>query len=748
MAPSVEPNYTSSVQIGDHCEQEPVDWPWLTDFTAELSSSTQYSLPSYSAGMLSVDDPSNCSFVGIVPTTGINCSIGIGHILPALPGAIGPRAEAPMKEVRTVASHEPFGKDRGVLQEYTAKSKRRKTANIPGLLCFSIMPEGTKARRQTSRAAQENVNKLRKRGACMLCRIKNVKYLRKTAFSYVTTTKPQWSGWATGRPHEYDSFKCIKLLAIAYTVTHRVSDDASSASPEVDPANWSHFASDVLGLVDGFIRRKKFWEDRNSALILTATMDLLMGICLDMALHVHERRQYTLFSEDTRIFPALIERCKFCVRKVMSFRKIMLQRLDTTESTYLEEAAFATLCKVSPRPTAIGSALEILHDMRTQVYRVDRCGSSKELLLLQSVHLNDTELLEESLNNGANPFYAREAMNKRHSVMELATAGSTRNQSALSKLQTAAHEFERLGEGPPWNDVTKANDSILDSVRKRLLAYFLERRKSGMAYALSGSTSDLSDLLFMAVSHELEEDLSEFDMTTAVLEAGTDLSARNADGETALMVAVQSSSPCAAQCVQLLLAHGADVNAHNVASLAALSGTDNTLEKLYVIVAYLDEPIPENGKHDHAHQDVPRGTYEAVVRRLLGRRVGDYSYEFENAWAFETNWMFDARWAEAHEAVVRLLLECGAIVYSNTLLDASWHSDLAVVCSGDPWCTWHMIETTFDHCDRCDFVTRARIEQQAEHTVKATRQIKAKGKDQWSVVLGSNSGTRTFRALL
>ncbi|KAK5682208.1 hypothetical protein LTS10_005334 [Elasticomyces elasticus] len=377
---TVEPTYTSLSQNWDDYEQQPIDWSWLTDFTAEQSTPMQRGLPGDRAGVLNgVDYQEHPS--AKTPTVAVTFDVELRQPVHTLPEPIQHRVRKPFEEKLALVSVELRDKGRDVLQDYPLNPKRRKTSNIPGYSCFSIMPEGAKSRRQTSRASQERITKLRKRGACMLCRIKNVRYLRNTEFSYLTTIKPHWSRWATGRPEEYDSFKCVKLLTIAYTVNHKASQLESSTSPEVSPSTWSHVASDVLGLVDGFIRRKKCWEDRNSTLILTATMDLLMGICHDMALHIQELSDCYIVSEDARIYSALIERCKFCVHRVMTFRKIVLKRLGTTESSYLEEAAFATLSKVTPRSPVIGNAMEILHD----IIRSSECPRDKSPFLVKTV---------------------------------------------------------------------------------------------------------------------------------------------------------------------------------------------------------------------------------------------------------------------------------------------------------------------------------------------------------------------------
>ncbi|KAK4968302.1 hypothetical protein LTR42_009585 [Elasticomyces elasticus] len=415
---------------------------------------------------------------------GVNSRIELGQALHD-PGSIQPRAEALVNELQTLAPNDLLGHTQRLLQDRRPKAKRRKTSSIPGYSCFSIIPEGTKARRRTPRAAQETINKLRKRGACMLCRIRNVKcsledpctecqqllagkrrgpssivflspclrsfteadpfqYLRNTEFCFVTKTKPQWSHWATGRLVGYDSLEGIKLLAIVHSVKHKTTPGASQIPPEVHPGSWSCFASDVLSLVDAFVKRKKFWEDRNSALILTATMDLLMGVCLDIALHFQELSERRIVSEDARIYSNLIERCKFCVRKVLTFRKIMLHRLDTTESSYLEEAAFSHLSKVTPRSAAVENVLEVLRDVRTHSYRIERCLSSKELLALQSLRLNDTELLRESLSHGADSPYAHEAQHYRLGVMKFPYECYAGN--ILSQILAAAREIERRHE--------------------------------------------------------------------------------------------------------------------------------------------------------------------------------------------------------------------------------------------------------------------------------------------------------------
>ncbi|KAK4914247.1 hypothetical protein LTR49_017490 [Elasticomyces elasticus] len=638
MATNIGPNYTPLSQNWDDYEQQPVDWSWLADFTVNTPAFTQTSLPS-DGGMDFGVLPNHDGLLATIATMGVGSRIEVDQA-PHDPRSTQPHIEASGDKLHTTVSTSLHGHSRNDLQDYIPKATRRKTSGVPGYSCFSIVPEGTKARRQTLRAAQENINKLRKRGACMLCRIRNVKcsledpcmecrrlvdraksgtgsivslspclrsftevdpfqYLRNTEFSYLTTTKPYWGRWATGRPDEYDSFKCIKLLAIAYTVNHKASQVASSRLPEVNPATWSHFASDVLGLVDGFIKRKKFWEDRNSALILIATMDLLMGICLDMALHIHERRGIALFSRDARVYSALIERCTFCVRKVMSFRKIMLQRLDMTEPSYFEEAAFATLSKVSPRSAAIEDALGTLHDMRTHLYRIDRCLSSKELLMLQSVHLCDMELLEESLSQGADLHCAREAQHKRRNVIGIAADSS--DAGIQGRLRAAAREVERGHEVP--QAVAGARQQALKSVRTTLMAYAREQEDLSMlqsASALSGSTSDSGNALSMAVSYELSNRGSKaFHMMTAVLNTGADVNARNANGLTALMVAIQSTSSIGTQCVKLLLDHGADANARapdgrNLATITAQSRLDDSLERLHLLIAYGAESPAES----------------------------------------------------------------------------------------------------------------------------------------------------------
>ncbi|KAK4889792.1 hypothetical protein LTR27_011409 [Elasticomyces elasticus] len=744
MATNVGPNYTPLMQTGDHCEPEPVDWSWLTDFTAELSSSTQYRPPNDRAGIRSDDHPINCSVEGGVPNVGINYGIGMGQTLQALPASPHPRAEGPVNELRTVVSLDSGGKGRGVLQEYPANSKRRKTSNIPGYSCFSIVQEGMNARRQTPRAMQEDINKLRKRGACMLCRIRNVKcsledpctecqrlvdraksgaagvvslspclrsftevdpfqYLRNTEFSYVTTTKPHWSRWATGRPDGYDSLKAIKLLAIAYSVNNKAGQDAKSASLEVYPAKWSHFASDVLGLVDGFIRCKKFWEDRNSSLILAATMDLLMGICLDMALHIQELSECHIVFEDARIYSALVERCKFCVRKVMSFRKIMLPRLDTTESSYFEEAALATLSKVTPRSQVISQAMEVLSDMRMHVYRIDRCLSSKELLLLQSLHLGDTELIGESLSQGAHPYHAREAHHYRLGAMDFAL--ERRKEDVLKKLIAAAWEFERRREATLQAD-DEAPQRPLEITRRKLMVYALEKRRFDMlhnAHALSGGTSDAGNALCLAVPYELDTGPIGFPTINAVLNAGADVNVRNASGFTALMVAVKSSSPTATQCAELLLARGADVNARardgsNVATIAI----DHGLKHLYLLVAY-GVSLPDYTHYTHRHTTV--GDCVSLMLRHMemsfcsgpwtssaSTGANDVVCLLLDYGTIDDSNELRVTWWRADEAEARLLLERAADDYSEALQAASAEGHEVVV-----WTLSNSVPTGYSH---------------------------------------------------
>ncbi|KAK5701137.1 hypothetical protein LTR17_022859 [Elasticomyces elasticus] len=667
MATNIGPNETPLIETGDHCEPEPVDWSWLNEFTAGLSSSTQYSPPNDRAGIRSEDHPNNHSFEEV----GINYGIGMGQTLHALPASPHSQAKALVREPRTVVSLDSRGKGRGVLQEYPATSKRRKTSNIPGYSCFSSIPEGTKARRQTTRAAQENTNKLRKR-----------------EFSYVTTTKPHWSRWATGRPDEYDSLKAIELLAIAYSVNHKAGQNASPALPEAYPGTWSHFASDVLGLVDGFSRRKKFWEDRNSSLILTATMDLLMGICLDMALHIQELSDCHIVFEDARIYSALIERCKFCVREVMSFRKIMLQRLDTTESSYFEEAAFAILSKVTPRSQAISQAMDVLSDMRMHVYRIDRCLSSKELLLLQSLHLNDAELLRESLTHGAHPYYAREAHHNRLGAMEFAL--DRRKEDVLIQLRAAAWEVEGRHEAS-LNAVAEAPQRTIKATRRALMAYAQERRKFDVlhsAYALSGSISDAGGALCLAVIYELDCELTGFSMTIGLLDAGVDVDTRNANGLTALMVAIQSTSPNASQYVELLLAHGADVNARapdgrNVATITAQCGIDHGLGHLYLLVAYgAESPAVPPMTLARRHTLVTNCKSLMLKRMEMSFCKGPWTQSASTGGndvvcllldyrAVDTDNELRVMWWRVDEAEARLLLERAADDYSKAVRAAS-----------------------------------------------------------------------------
>lgn len=173
--------------------------------------------------------------------------------------------------------------------------------------------------------------------------------MRSTALEYLTADRhwPQWNHKATGRPRQYISKNNLQALTV-FNFVHAASSGAQDTLLSPEPHTWSGFTTSLIMSMDLALKRKQTWQQRSRAAVLVATLDLLMSVCLDLALHVQHVKTLGILVERAEVFDQLVSLCVFCAEKILSFRETVLPRLGVTQPGFFEESALHLLHSIGP----------------------------------------------------------------------------------------------------------------------------------------------------------------------------------------------------------------------------------------------------------------------------------------------------------------------------------------------------------------------------------------------------------------
>ena len=169
--------------------------------------------------------------------------------------------------------------------------------------------------------------------------------------------------------------------------------------------------------MDSFIREKGFWQNKQAVMLVMAATDLLMSVCLDLALYVQYVQDSMNALNEVTVVELLASRLVFCVRRIMTFRRLIWPRLTLPYQGYLEESAMHLL-RLST--LAYPGAANILTRLQGSGHEGPENRTSKELLLLQATQLGLTDLMKEAIASGAVPDRAIQTANQQKTALEIA----------------------------------------------------------------------------------------------------------------------------------------------------------------------------------------------------------------------------------------------------------------------------------------------------------------------------------------